>query len=322
MSWTFCIFQPMKEQFKKVYNQLYKIKLIKVIVDSVQDFINNDSSSFAAATAFYTIFSLPAFFIIILNIGSYFYNESDIKDELFIQIEELAGKEAVVSIEDILENFTVDDTSFLSYILAVGVILFSATTVFVSLQRGINHIWHLKTKPETGIIKQIFDRLWSFSVVFSLGFILVISLLLETLITIVLSHFNFILDHININISNAVQLVVAQLATIVIFTLMYRVLPDARVKWKDTWIGAIVTTILFALGKYGIGLYLGNSDLGNTYGAAGSLVILLIWVYYSVLIFLFGGQITYYIATYYGNNVKPKKSAMMVELKEVKEFED
>ena len=315
----------MKEQFKKLYNKLYRIKLVKVIVDSVKDFINNDSSSFAAATAFYTIFSLPAFFIIILNIGSYFYNESEVKNELFLQIEDLAGKEAVKSIEEILANFTVDDTSVFSYLIAVGVILFSATTVFVSLQRGINHIWHLKTKPSTGILKQVFDRLWSFSVVFSLGFILVISLLLETLITVILTHFEFIFENLNINISSFVQIIVAQLATILIFTIMYRVLPDAKVKWRDTWIGALVTSILFALGKYGIGIYMGSSDLGSTYGAAGSLVILLIWVYYSVLIFLFGGQITYYIANYYGANVQPKKTAMRVELKEVeevKEFED
>ena len=312
----------MKEQVKKIYTRLYKIKLVKVIVDSVKDFVGNDSSSFAAATAFYTIFSLPAFFVIILNIGSYFYNESEVKNELFIQIEDLAGKEAVNSIEDILKNFTLDDTSFVSYMIAIGVILFSATTVFVSLQRGINHIWHLKTKPSTGILKQVFDRLWSFSVVFSLGFILVISLLLETIITVVLTHFEFIFENLKINLTSFVQIIVAQLATILIFTIMYRVLPDAKVKWKDTWIGAVVTSILFALGKYGIGIYMGSSDLGSTYGAAGSLVILLIWVYYSVLIFLFGGQITYYIANYYGTNVKPKKSAMRVELREVKEFED
>ncbi len=312
----------MKSLFNKIYDKLYKIKVVKVIIDSVKDFINNDSSSFAAATAFYTIFSLPAFFIIILNIGSYFYNESEVKNELFIQIEELAGKEAITSIEDILENFTLDDTDFLSYVIAIGVILFSATTVFVSLQRGINHIWHLKTKPSTGIVKQVFDRLWSFSVVFSLGFILVISLLLETLITVILTHFDFIFESFNINISSFVQFLVAQLATVVIFTIMYQVLPDAKVNWKDTWLGALITSILFALGKYGIGIYMGSSNLGSTYGAAGSLVILLIWVYYSVLIFLFGGQITYYIANYYGKNVKPKNTAMRVELKEVNEFED
>lgn len=309
----------MKKQLRSIYKRLYSIKLVKVVVDSIKDFINNDSSSFAAATAFYTIFSLPAFFVIILNIGSYFYNESEVKNELFIQIENLAGKEAVSSIEDILENFTLDDTSFASYLIAVGVILFSATTVFVSLQRGINHIWHLKTRPSTGILKQVFDRLWSFSVVFSLGFILVISLLLETIITLVLTRFKFIFENLNINLTSFVQILVAQLATIVIFTVMYRILPDAKVKWKDTWIGAVITSVLFALGKYGIGIYMGSSDFGSTYGAAGSLVILLIWVYYSVLIFLFGGQVTYYIANYYGTNVKPKKTAMRVELRALKE---
>lgn len=307
----------MKEKIKSLLKYLYNFKYIKVLVESVKDFTKNDSINFAAATAFYTIFSLPAFFILLLKVGSTVYQKSKIKEELFSQVENLAGLEAVNTIEATLENISLDDSSIVSGSIAFAIIAFSATTVFISLQNAMNHIWHIKAIPKRGYVKYIINRLLSFSLVLSLGFILIVSLMLDAIVSVIFTQLEFLLESYTVKLSSLVQILLSQAILVVIFALMYKILPDAKVRWKDTWLGALVTAILFIVGKFAIGFYMGNTDLGNTYGAAGSLVIVLIWVYYSVMIFLFGGQITFYIAKYYGRNVEPTSSATRVETIEV-----
>ena len=307
----------MKQKLIRAYHYIRDYKYVRVLVESIKDFTKNDSINFAASTAFYTIFSLPAFIILLLKVGSTFYKKKDIKEELFYQISNLAGSEAVTTVETTLNNIVLDDSSVISSSIAFGVLAFSATTVFVSLQNGINHIWHIKAVPKRGYIKYLINRLLSFSLVLSLGFILIVSLLLDAIVSIIFTKLEFLLEAYTIKLSSIVQIVLSQAILIFIFTLMYKILPDAKVRWKDTWLGALVTALLFILGKFGIGFYLGNTDLGNTYGAAGSLVILLVWVYYSVIIFLLGAQITFYIAKIYGVDVKPTSSAVRFEIKEI-----
>lgn len=307
----------MIKNIKSFFKYLYNFKYIKVIVESLKDFTQNDSISFAATTAFYTIFSLPAFFILILKVGSTVYQQSKIKEELFLQVESLAGKEAVNTIEATLENISIDDSSIVSGAIAFGILAFSATTVFVSLQNAMNHIWHIKATPKRGYLKYVINRLLSFSIVLSLGFILVISLLLDAIVSVIFTELEFLLETYAVKLSSVVQIILSQAILVIIFALMYKILPDAKVRWKDTWAGAFITAVLFIIGKFGIGFYLGNTDLGNTYGAAGSLVILLVWVYYSVIIFLFGGQITFYIAKFYGKKIEPTSSATRIEIIEI-----
>lgn len=302
---------------KKKLKSILEFKYVKVLVDSIKDFSSNDSMSFAAGTAFYTIFSLPALLIIILNVGASIYEKSEIREELFGQITSLAGEESRQTLESILENFAINSDSTISATIAISILIFSATTVFVSLQRGINHIWHIKPKPDRGWLKLAIDRLLSFSIVLVIGFILIISLILDAIISFAFGKLDNALPDINLELISIAEIVLSQLILIVIFALMYKILPDARVKWKDTWAGAIVTAILFIVGKFLIGLYMSTNDLSSTYGAAGSLVILLVWIYYSVIIFLFGAQVTYYIAKNIGGGIKPRKEAVRVEEVEV-----
>ncbi|MFD2036131.1 YihY/virulence factor BrkB family protein [Belliella marina] len=302
--------------------RIKKLTFFQIIIDSVKDFGKSDSMSFAASTAFYTIFSMPALLIIILNIGTAFYQESEIKEEIILQVESLAGKESADTLADIMGNFSVQTEGVLSNFLAFGILAFSATTVFVSLQNAINHIWHIKAKPEKGLLKFVINRLLSFSMVASIGFILLVSLVLDAIIIVVFSYFSEFLESIAVVLASIGHLIIAQGILVAVFALMYKILPDANVRWKDTWTGAFVTMLLFALGKYLIGIYMGNSNLGSAYGTAGSLVVLLIWVYYSVVIFLFGAQITYYIAEKVGKGVKPYSQAVRVELREILEDDE
>ena len=296
-----------------------KLTVFKILKDSFKDFFSGESMGLAAGTAFYTIFSLPALLIIILNIGTTLYSETEIKNEILIQVEELAGEDSRATLEDILNNFNMESKGVISNFVAFLILAFSATTVFVSLQNAINHIWHIKPKPEKGILKFIVNRLLSFSLVASIGFILLVSLILDATLVIINNYFVEYVVDLPINTAKIAHFVVSQMILVVVFALMYKILPDAKVRWKDTWVGAIVTMVLFGVGKYLIGIYMGNSDLGSSYGAAGSLVILLIWVYYSVVIFLFGAQITYYIAEHIGGNIIPKYQAVKVEMREIED---
>lgn len=309
----------MISQIKKKAKAISELKYVKILVDTIKDFTSNESMSFAAGTAFYTIFSLPAFLIIILNLGASLYNKSEIREELFSQITNLAGEESRQTLESILENFALNADNTISATIAIGILVFSATTVFVSLQKGINHIWHIKPKPDKGWLKLAINRLLSFSVVLVIGFILIVSLVLDAVVSYSFGKIDNMLPDINLELISLVEIVLSQLILVVIFALMYKILPDARVKWKDTWAGAIVTAVLFVAGKFLIGFYMSTNDLSSTYGAAGSLVILLVWIYYSVVIFLFGAQVTYYIAKNIGGGVVPKAQAVRVEEREVEE---
>ncbi|WP_114751912.1 YihY/virulence factor BrkB family protein [Pleomorphovibrio marinus] len=305
------------KKLKKGFNRFKKLTFIEVIVDSVKDFSRSDSITFAACTAFYTIFSLPALLIIVLNIASTFYSETEVREELLTQIEELIGMEGAETLDQIMTNVTLEEQTFWARTLAIGVILFSATTVFVSLQNSINHIWHIKPKPNKGLLKFVINRLLSFSMVASIGFLLLVSLIADAVIVIVIKHFSELFDGSFLFIASASNFVLTHGLLVLTFGLMYKILPDAVVRWKDVWLGAFVTMVLFGIGKFLIGFYMGNAEVGSYYGGAGSLVAILIWVYYSAVIFLFGAQITYYIAVNVGGNVIPLKQAVKVELVEL-----
>nr|MBI1229640.1 YihY family inner membrane protein [Cytophagales bacterium] len=302
-----------KRQFKRIKS----LSFFKIIIDSVKDFTSNDSITFAASTAFYTIFSLPALLIIVLNIGATFYSKNDVREELLNQIGSLIGEDSVETLDQIMQSVTLNDQVFWSQMVGIAILVFSATTVFVSLQNGINHIWHIKPKPERGLLKFAVNRFLSFSMVASIGFLLIVSLVADAVLVIVLNYFSDLFNENMLIFAGIANVILAQSLMVLVFGLMYKILPDARVNWKDVWLGAFVTMLLFALGKYLIGVYLGNAAVGNYYGTAGSLVIVLVWVYYSVVIFLFGAQITYYIAENVGGNIIPSSQAVKVELMEL-----
>ncbi|MDN3670771.1 YihY/virulence factor BrkB family protein [Echinicola jeungdonensis] len=306
-------------------DKIKEMTVFQILKDSVIAFGKSDSMSYAAGTAFYTIFSMPALLIIVLNIGSTFYQKGTVKEELLNQVEQLSGPESAETLDSIIYNASLETEGFVPKMVAIGVILFSATTVFVSLQTSINHIWHIKPMPEKGLLKFVINRLLSFSLVASIGFVLLVSLIIDALIVIFFNYVELLIKGVSIYLATLTSFVFTQGLMVVIFGLMYKILPDAKVRWRSVWLGAIVTMVLFALGKYLIGFYLGNSDVGSAYGTAGSLVIVLVWVYYSVIIFLFGAQITYFIAENIGKGIQPIKQAIkvkIVELEEVDEPED
>lgn len=288
-----------------------------VLKQTVVNFFQDDSFSYASSIAFYTIFSLPAILIISLSIGATFYERDVVQAELINQVGRLIGRESAADIEQILINAALDSTGTVAKIVGIVTLVFSATTVFVSLQTSINKIWGIKPKPERGIVKYLLDRLLSLAMVISIGFLLLVSLIVDAALVILQTGLSKVLAGWTLYIVTGFNIFISLVLITLIFAMMFKVLPDAKIRWKDVWVGALVTTVLFTLGKYLIGFYLGNSSVNSAYGAAGSLVIILIWVYYSTVIFLFGAELTSVFAEKTGSKVTPYHHAVKVQLVEV-----
>jgi membrane protein len=294
----------------------------EVLKQTVLNFFQDDSFSYASSIAFYTIFSLPAILIISLSVGATVYERDVVQEELVNQVGRLIGEKSAAEVEQILVNAALDSTGTIAKIVGIATLIFSATTVFISLQTSLNKIWGIKPKPERGIVKYIIDRLLSLAMVISIGFLLLVSLVIDAALMIIQNSLAKILAGGTLYLVATLNVAVSLGLITLIFAILFKVLPDAKIKWKDVWVGSLVTTVLFALGKYLIGFYLGNSSVNSAYGAAGSLVIILIWVYYSTVIFLFGAELTSVYAEKLGRDIQPYQHAVKVQLVEVEKESD
>jgi membrane protein len=284
---------------------------------TVINFFKGDSFSYASSIAFSTIFSLPSILIIALSIGATFYERGIVQTELMNQIGALIGKESAIEIEKIIQNAAFDVSSFLARAIGLGALLFSATTVFMALQSSLNNMWGIKSKPQKSWLKYIVNRLLSFAMVISFGFVLLVSLLIDTLLVIFQNIITKFFDGITTYILAGVNMTISFIIIICIFALMFKVLPDAKIRWRDVWVGATITALLFSVGKYLIGFYVGNSTINSAYGAAGSLVVILIWVYYSTVIFLLGAELTSVYAHESGRPLEPYAHAVRFKIVEI-----
>jgi len=289
----------------------------EILKQTVLNFIDDDSFSYASSIAFYTIFSMPAILIISLSIGATFYERDVVQDELINQVARLTGEKSASEIETILANAALDTTGTIAKIVGIATLIFSATTVFISLQTSLNKIWGIKPKPERGFVKYLLDRLLSLAMVISIGFLLLVTLIIDTALVVVQQSLSKLLEGWTLYFVTTINVILSLALVTLIFALLFKVLPDAKIKWRDVWVGAAVTTGFFALGKFLIGFYLGNSSFNSAYGAAGSLVIILIWVYYSTVIFLFGAELTSVYAEKLGSQITPYHHAVKVQLVEV-----
>lgn len=285
------------------------------------NFFEDDSISHASSIAFYTIFSMPAILIIALSIGAAFYEKNVVQDELINQIGRLIGGESAEEVEQILANAAFDSTSAFAKTAGIVTLIFSATTVFISLQMSLNKIWGIKSKPKRGFVKFILNRLLSLAMVGSVGFLLLVSLVIDAALVVFQDMLSRVLQGMTLDILNALNIFISLAFITVIFGLLFKVLPDAKIKWRDVWVGAVITTALFTIGKYVIGFYLGNSSFNSAYGAAGSVVIILVWVYYSTTIFLFGAELTSVYAEEFGSKIRPYDTAVKVQMVELEKDE-
>lgn len=293
-----------------------------IIKKTFSNFFDDDCMSYASSIAFYTIFSLPAMLIIALSIGATFYERDVVEEELLSQVARLIGSESAKEIGRILSQATFDATSVFAKIVGGITLLFSATTVFISLQTTLNKIWGIKPKPKRELVKFMLNRLLSLAMVATIGFFLLVSLVIDAMLVIFQGMLSRMLEGITLMLVQVVNFTLSLALITLVFGLLFKVLPDARIRWRDVWVGAAITTVLFGIGKYLIGFYLGNSSFNSAYGAAGSLVIVLVWVYYSTVIFLLGAEFTSAYAEETGSKIEPYSTAVKVQTVEIEKNAD
>jgi len=262
-----------------------------------------------AALAYYTVFSIAPLVIIVIAIAGMWFGHEQAQKQIFDQISGLVGDKGAQAISGMLQAANKPHEGMIATVLAVITLLFGATGVFVQLQDALNTIWEVKPKPGRGLWTFICQRMLSLAMVFGIGFLLLVSLVISAGLAAAgrwlsgaLPGGEALWQVLNFAISFAV---IAAL-----FTLMFKYLPDVKVAWRDVWLGGIITALLFTVGKYALGMYLGRSGVSSAYGAAGSLVILLLWVYYSAQILFFGAEFTRVYASHYGKKLEPDDNAM------------
>ncbi|HMD00365.1 MAG TPA: YihY/virulence factor BrkB family protein [Ferruginibacter sp.] len=290
-----------------------------IIKQSFSDFIDNKVFKLSAALAFYTIFSLPAMLIIIITISNVFYGRSAIDGTLFHQFTSLVGKDAALQIQETIASAALSKNSYFATIVGIITLLFGATSVFSEIQDSINYIWKLKAKPRKGrgFLKIITNRLLSFSIVVSLGFLLLVSLIVNGMMEVLIDRLTKAFPELTVIMVYVFNLVLTFGITALLFAMIFKVLPDARIRWKHVRVGAFTTAAFFMVGKFLIGYYLGHSQLSTTYGTAGSVIVLLLWVYYSAMILYFGAVFTHVYAVHTGSRIYPNNYAVWVQQVEV-----
>lgn len=288
-----------------------------IIKDVFNRFVEDNPMLYAASIAFYTIFSLPAALIIIIAIAGNFFAKEAVTGELYFQIKGLVGPDSAQEVQRIVENASQSDSGIIATIIGIATLLFSATTVFVSIQGALNAIWKVKPVPEKGYVKFVIDRVLSFALVVTLGFLMMVSLVLDAILAVFKAFLMQVFSGLTYYVMEAINFCISFLIISFIFAMVFKFLPDAKIRWSDVRVGAIITTILFIFGKFLISFYIGNSDFEDTYGAAGSLVALLMWVYYSSVILLVGAEFTQAYAKSRGRIIRPSKNAIKIAVEEV-----
>jgi len=262
--------------------------------------------------AYYAIFSLPGLLVIIVNIGGYIYDEKQVTTQLTNQIQATIGGDTAHDIEAIIEKASESKGTVLSSILGIATLLFGATGVFYQVQQMFNRIWEVKPKVKTKqkILELIRDRLFSFGLILVIGFLLLVSLALSAALS---AFSDWVSARLSVGITflfGILDIVVSLAVISLLFAAMYKFLPDAKITWKDVWPGAILTGVLFVIAKFALGIYFGKSEPGSMYGAAGSIILIMLWVSYSGLIVLFGAEFTHQYMISKGKEVTPTAVAV------------
>lgn len=284
-----------------------------VIQEAFTRFLDDRCLKLSAALAYYTVFSLAPLLVLVMSLMSVFLGEEAIHGEVFAQINGLIGKEAARQIQDMIKNVKLSNETNMALIVSTGTLLLGATSIFVEIQDSVNLIWRVKAKPKKGWVKIIKDRLLSSSLVISLGFLLLVSLLINGLILTLSGVISRYLPQISVLLISGLNFMVSTLIVTLLFSVIFKVLLDAKISWKDVRWGAFFTALLFMLGRYVIGIYIETTGTSSTYGAAGSLIVILTWIYYTAAILYFGAELTQSYANHYGVRIEPADHAVYVE---------
>jgi membrane protein len=291
-------------------------RIADLVKKAISEWREDNASRLSASLAYYTTFSMAPLLVLVIAIAGIIGGREAAQNQVMVQVEGLLGAEGRDFIESMLISASTQQRSgILASIIGLVALIFGALGVFGELQSSLNTIWEVKPLPvknvRQGIVRFLFQRLLSFAMVLSIGFVLMVSLAVSSALSVLgdaITNLDLFSDAIVQVINFAISFGVITL----LFAIMFKYLPDAKIAWRDVWLGAGITSLLFNLGKFAIGLYLGRSTIGSTFGAAGSLALLLLWVYYSAQIFFLGAEFTQVYANEYGSKIVPDEDAVKV----------
>jgi membrane protein len=286
-------------------------EIIELIKETFRDWSEDKAVRLAAALSYYTVVALAPLLVIIIAIAGLVFGREAAQGQIVAQIGSLVGQQSAEAIQGIIANASQPKSGIIAGVLGIATLLFGASGVFGQLQDGLNTVWEVQPKPGRGLLGIIKDRFLSLTMVFGVGFLLLVSLVLSAALSALGAYVNSLLPLPEI-VLQALNFIISLLVITLLFAMIFKVLPDAKIAWGDVWIGATITALLFAVGKLLLGLYIGRSSVGSAYGAAGSLVVILVWIYYSTQILFLGAEFTQVYANRYGSLIKPDEDAVAV----------
>ena len=292
----------------------------KAMKKAAVDFNDDNGFKMAASLSYSMIFSIAPFLIVAISLAGIIWGQEAAEGRIYEQIKDLVGASPAQQIQDIITNIQRSHHTVAGAIVGGAILLIGATGVFTEIQGSINYMWSILSKPKKGWLKFLMNRLLSFSLIVAFGFISMVSLVVNSLMDILGDFLKRYFTHFTVYFFYTVNLVLTLAVIIVLFMIVFRILPDAIISWKDSFIGALFTGLLFIVGKLLISLYLSHSSIGVLYGAAASIMLILTWVYYSSIILYYGAEFTRAYAQLVGRSIRPNSTAVYIEKKEVHEI--
>lgn len=280
-------------------------------------FFEDKGFKLSASLSYYTTLALGPLLILVMSIVGFFFGKDAVKGHIFYEINNLIGSDAALQIQDLLKNLELSGQTTAAITISTITLLITATTVFSEIQDSINSIWKVKAKPKKGWIKWVKDRLLSSSLIIGIGFLMIISLIINGILVALNEYLKAHFPDMTILLFNAINLAITFGVLSLLFAVVFKVLPDAQISWQDVKIGSLFTTLLFMLGRYLILLYINNSNVGSAYGTAGSVILLLVWLYYTSAILFFGAEFTKFYSILSGKRIRPAEYAVYIKSIEV-----
>ncbi|MFT3679480.1 MAG: YihY/virulence factor BrkB family protein [Ferruginibacter sp.] len=291
--------------------------ILKVMKNAFAHFGDDKVAKLSGSLAYSTVFSFGPLLIVIISLCGFFLGREAIEGQVYRQLVSFVGTDTAKQLQEIIKNASLSGKSLTAAVIGAVTLLIGATAIFSEIQDSINSIWGIKPKPKKGWLQFLKNRLLSFSVIIGLGFLLLVSLSVNTVVDAFNTRLQRMFPDVAIVVFYILNMVITLLVVSLIFAVIFKVLPDADIKWRDIRAGAVVTGLLFMLGKAAISFYISKTNVGSTYGAAGSLVILLVWVYYSSIILYFGAEFTKAFTAEYGRAIHPNQYSVATQTVEI-----
>lgn len=307
----------MEDQSSTDKKKSYLSRIFKVLKDSVTGFSDDNVMRLSASLAYATLFSIIPFLSLLVSIGVFFH--TDLTDQLYAQLEPIVGEEVIKALQSILANAGKADSSTFATIISIGVSIFGATTIFAEIQSSLNTIWGIKAVPKKGWLKYLKNRLLSFSIILVFAFILLITFSITNIIGNLGERFLANYPSVAHPLVKAIGIILNIGVTSIIFTFIFKILPDAKIKSRDVFTGAIVTTLLLLIGQWAISFYISMAKLDTVYGAAAFMAVFITWIYYSAIIIYTGAEFTKAWANEMGGKIFPDEYAVATRTIEIRD---